>query len=374
MTQNRGLQALEDKVLAKNDCTLCGACASLCPYLRSAQGRIVKLHDCDILEGRCFDYCPRTHLDLESLHQEVFGQGYRDIELGPLKNILMARARNVAIRRNAQSGGVVTGLTSFAVKEGIIHKAILTRRNPSHLPQGVAAGGREEILGCAGSSFVASPTLEALNREPLEGEEKIGVVGTPCQVMALAKMKASPLEKRTPIDRVILTIGLFCTWALAYKPFLDYLGKHVNQESILKLDITPPPERLLKVFTDQETIDIPLDEVRPFVRPACGTCFDMTSELSDLSVGTVEGMNGWNTVIIRTERGQELMNRAIAAGIIEDRPLPEENRRHLVQVSLMKKQKALNALKDREELHDCYLALAPDLIETILSHSIEESP
>lgn len=374
MTQDKGLQALESKVIAKDDCTLCGACVSLCPYLRSAQGRIVKMHPCDLTEGRCFDYCPRTPVDLDGLHQEVFGRKYEDIELGPLKSILMARATDGAIREKAQTGGVVTALVTFAIQQGIIDRAVLTHRGHSLLPQGIVVSGTEEILDCAGSSYVASPTLEALNREPPDGEQRIGVVGTPCQVLALAKMRASRLEKRTPVDRVALTIGLFCTWALTYKPFLDYLGNRLNRQDIVKLDITPPPERLLKVFTAEEIIEIPLDEIRPFVRPACGVCMDMTSELSDLSVGTVEGIDGWNTVIVRTESGEDLIKRAIGAGIIEERSLPRENREHLKHASLLKKQRALRALKERGELHGGYLVLASELIETILSYPTEEGP
>jgi len=223
MSDNKGLQALEEQVLGKDLCTLCGACASLCPYLRPVQGKIAKMHDCNLVEGRCFDYCPRTEVDMDRLHKKVFGQGYQDIELGPMKQILMARATDSGVRAKAQTGGAVSALMSFALREGIIDATVLTQRDSSHLPAGFVADQPEEILNCAGSSYVAGPTLEALNKGPLEGKKKIGLVGVPCQVLALGKMKDSNLETRTPIDRVALIIGLFCTWALAYRPFLAHL-------------------------------------------------------------------------------------------------------------------------------------------------------
>jgi len=372
MSKNRGLQALEETVLEKNLCTLCGACASLCPYLRPSQGKIVKMHDCDIADGRCFDYCPRTEVDLEGLHENVFGQGYQDIELGPLKRIIMARATDAGVREKAQTGGVVSMLMSFALKSGVIDAAVLTQRDASHLPEGFVAGQPEEILNCAGSSYVAGPTLEAFNRGPMENKEKIGVVGIPCQVLALGKMKSSALETRTPIDRVALVIGLFCTWALAYRPFLGYLRERLDGAGIVKLDITPPPERRLKVFTEETVIDIPLDEIRPFIRPTCGVCLDMTSELSDISVGTVEGFDGWNTVIVRTDRGEDLIKRAVEAGILESRPLPDDNTQHLKEASVLKKQRALKALKERGEMEDGYITVAPELVQRILSYPTEE--
>ncbi len=367
MPENRGLQPLLDRVVSQDLCTLCGACGSLCPYLRSFGGRMVRLNPCELDEGRCFAYCPRTEIDLNRVHRAVFGRDYQDLALGPYRRVLAARDTQDEIREKAQSGGTVSALVSFALETGIIDGAVLTRRGEGFLPQGQVVRDREGVLACAGSSYVASPTLEAFNREPWGANEKIGIVGTPCQVLAVANMRASSLEKKTPIDQVRLVIGLFCTWALSNEPFLAYLKTRVDVSRIQKLDITPPPERLLKVITDAETIDIPLDEVRPSVCTTCGVCLDMTSELSDLSVGTVEGLNGWNTVIVRSERGEALVERCEREGAIEVQVLPEENLRHLKDASLLKKRRALEALKQRGELEGGYVKLSADLVQKILS-------
>jgi coenzyme F420 hydrogenase subunit beta len=329
------------------------------------------MDECDLEEGRCFSYCPRTEVDLDSIHKKVFGQGYQDVTMGPIKRVIMARAKDSAFRDKAQTGGVVSALIDFAMKEGIIDAAVLTQRDAKHLPQGRVIRNRDEILACAGSSYVAGSTLESLNKGPWEGSEKIGVIGTPCQVLALGKMKASPIEKQTPIDNVALVIGLFCTWALSYAPFIAYLKERVDGARIKKLDITPPPERLLKVTTDEKVMDIPIDEIRPFIRPTCGVCLDMTSELSDISIGTVEGVEGWNTVVTRTDRGEELIDQADAAGVIETQPLPEENLKHLKEASLLKKRRAISAMEERGEADNGYLILSQDLVRQILSDPTE---
>ena len=367
MENNKGLNALEEQVLSKDLCTLCGACASLCPYLKPWQGRIVKLHDCDLGEGRCFDYCPRGSVDQEALHHAVFGTDYPH-EMGQWKTVLAARATDPKHSDRAQTAGVVSALTDFALKEGLIDAAVLTARDEDHLPQGKIVRDSEGVTGCAGSSYVAGATLEALNKGPWEGDPKIGVVGIPCQVLALGKMRTSGILQRTPIDRIGLVIGLFCTWAFSYRPFLDYVRKRVDNRPIRKLDITPPPERLLKVTTDSETVDVPLDEVRPFIRTGCGVCFDMTSEFADISVGTVEGMPGWNTVIVRTDRGEDIFNRATETGTIETKPLPNGYLDGLVKASLLKKKRALTALEKRrsEGLGDGYLTISDDIIKKIM--------
>jgi coenzyme F420 hydrogenase subunit beta len=185
-------------------------------------------------------------------------------------------------------------------------------------------------------------------------------------------MSVSPLKNTNLVDRVTLLIGLFCTWALTYEPFMKYLKTRVNGASIRKLDITPPPERLLKVITaDDHTWDVPIDEIRPFIRTTCGICLDMTSELSDLSVGTVEGIQEWNTVITRSDLGEEILSRAETAGIVETQPLPEENFKHLKEASLLKKRRAVLTLKQRGELKDGYITLSDELIGRILSEAKE---
>ena len=132
---NKGLEALEKNVLANGLCAACGACVSLCPYLTSLQGRIVKLDNCDLDQGRCFAYCPRTEVDLEEIHRELFSDGYHDIYLGQVRRIVMARACDPIWAQKVQNGGVVSALTDFAIEEGIIQAALLTGRDENLLPR-----------------------------------------------------------------------------------------------------------------------------------------------------------------------------------------------------------------------------------------------
>jgi coenzyme F420 hydrogenase subunit beta len=368
---NRGLKALEEKVFGKDLCAGCGACLSLCPYLRSRKGRVVKLDDCKLEEGRCFAYCPRTEVDLDKVYSKIFGKGYEEIEMGPVRKIMMARAKDPIWRKKAQTGGVVSSLIDFALRKGVIQAGVLTPRDGDLLPQGKILTTRKAILGCAGSSYVSGPTLEALNRGPWKGEERIGVVGLPCQVLALARMKTATLEKKTPIDRVDLVIGLFCTWALDYKPFIAFLHERVRSHSIKKLNITPPPERILEVTAGGKLHQIPVDEIRSFIRPSCRVCLDMTAELSDISVGTVEGKEGWNTVIVRTAAGENLIKEAQKSGVIEIQPLPKDNLYHLKEASLLKKRRAIDALNEKGGMEKAYFTLSANLVRRILSEAPE---
>lgn len=78
----KGGRELLEEVIDAGLCAYCGACASGCPYLVSFKDRIVLLDNCIISEGQCYQYCPRTHTDLDTISQQVFGAAYIEDELG----------------------------------------------------------------------------------------------------------------------------------------------------------------------------------------------------------------------------------------------------------------------------------------------------
>jgi coenzyme F420 hydrogenase subunit beta len=365
----KGCRELQSEVLARDLCSLCGACVGMCPYLVAYRGRVVALDECNLAQGRCYVFCPRTSLDLDLLSRTVFGVPYPADELGTVQEIMMARARDEGIRSKAQYGGTVNALTCFALEQGLIDSAVLTGSDESILPSGTLAVNAAQVRACAGSNFVAAPTLAAFNREAGRDIQSIGVVATPCQALALANMRASPLENRNNIDKLKLVIGLFCTWALRYEDFARFLADKVPLGQIVRFDIPPPPANTFQVFTDSNRIDIPLDQVRPFIRPACDVCIDMTAEFADISVGAAEGVQGWNTLIIRSHAGRELVEAARAKGVIETAPLPEQNLAHLKQASLLKKKRGLKKVIEitgsEEDL--LYLKLTSEAVKGLLS-------
>ena len=365
----KGCRELQSEVLARDLCTLCGACVGMCPYLIAYRGRIVALDECNLAQGRCYAFCPRTPLDLDLLSQTVFGVPYAADEPGTVQEIVMARAKDEGIRSKAQFGGTVTALANFALDQGLIDSVVLTASDESILPSGTPAADKAQILGCAGSNFVAAPTLAAFNRHAEGDAQSIGVVATPCQALALAKMRASPLENRNNIDKLKLVIGLFCTWALRYDDFARFLAEKAPLARIVKFDIPPPPANVFQVFIDSDRIDIPLDQVRPFIRPGCDVCLDMTAEFADVSVGAAEGVAGWNTLIVRSDTGRELVETAQAKGVIETQPLPDQNLAHLKEASLNKKKRGLKKVIETtgSEENLLYLKLSSETLTGLLA-------
>ena len=95
-----------------------------------------------------------------------------------------------------------------------------------------------------------------------------------------------------------------------------------------------------------------LENIRPFIQKGCALCEDMTAEWADISVGTVEGLEGWNTVVVRSDLGSKLINEAINNGILEMDHLPEENLEHLKEAALNKRNRGRAAKEKLGQKND----------------------
>ena len=331
-------------------CIGCGACVELCPYFKHHRGRTVQVFPCDLEKGRCFAHCPKIEVDLDELSMRLRGRAYEGLDIGLFRSVHASHAGKAMPGGAYQGGGTVSALAAFALRSGRIDGAVLTdRKGAWPLPRIVTS--EKEVTACAASKFTAAPTLSALNRAADEGYERLGVVGTPCQMTAVAQMKGNPLGREDFKDPVALTVGLFCNWALDPAGLIDSLSARVDLSRVTGTDIPPPPADVFVVRLGDETMEIPLDEIRSLIPGTCSFCPDLTSEWADLSVGQFEGRPGWNTLIVRTEAGESLVREAEEAGYLEREEMPDENLRHLSGAGRLKKERAFQKAVDRKAVN-----------------------
>ena len=344
-------ELLED-VINKGLCIGCGACVDLCPYFKNYKGKTAMLFPCTLPQGRCYAYCPKVEVDLDELSSRSWGTPYQGNVLGHYQDIVAARAGDKMDRGTFQAGGTVSALMTFALKTGMIDAAVVTDRE-GLIPVPRLVTKPEAVTKCASSKYMAAPTLAALNRGIQEGYTSMGVVGTPCQVMSVAQMRINPLERDDFKDPVSLVVGLFCTWALDTRKLIAHLTEYVDISCIRGMDIPPPPSEILVIDTGNgKKTEIPLDEVRPLVPLSCHICPDMTSEWADVSVGVLEGRPDWNTMIIRTEMGRQLVEKACEQGYLLKEKMPEQNLDHLSLAAANKKNRALVRAKEEGVLNN----------------------
>ncbi len=345
-----GQKELEESIIRAGLCTGCGACVNLCPYQASYRDRTVTLHLCDLARGRCYACCPRTPVDREALHRKLHAGANWTPELGAVEGFFITRATDEGIRRQAQHGGTVTALIALALREGLIDAAVLAAEGEGLLPRAITVSDPEAAGKTGKSRFVVSPTVAEFNRAVRSDYRRIGVVATPCQALALAKMRTQPVTApASGIEKLQLVVGLFCGWALSWRDLVTLVEQKTDLARVTGMDIPPSRYHTLEVSTKDGTVRVSLDEVNPCVRESCLSCDDMTAEFSDLSVGSArlpegwETARGWNQVIVRTRRGSEILELARRRGVLEFRDIPAGNWEKLKAASLNKKRAAASS-------------------------------
>jgi coenzyme F420 hydrogenase subunit beta len=171
-------------------------------------------------------------------------------------------------------------------------------------------------------------------------------------MVAVAQMKSNPLGEEAHKVPVSLTVGLFCNWSLDTRQLIDLLSEKLDISAIVGMEIPPPPANSLVMDTADGSMEISLSEIKPLIPHTCFICPDMTSELADVSVGMFEGRPGWNTLILRSDKGAELIEHARREGFIETEDFPAKNLKHLSRAAADKKDLSLRTLIRRELINN----------------------
>jgi coenzyme F420 hydrogenase subunit beta len=179
----------------------------------------------------------------------------------------------------------------------------------------------EEVLATAGSRYTYCANPLALVEAKELGLSRLALVGMGCQTSSPPVMWD---RKAGKVSRPFLfTVGLLCskTFDDAIFPELFEAKYGLKKQDMVKMNIKGVFQIWMK---DGSYHEINLKECHQWTREGCKTCPDFAAEHSDIATGGIGADNDWTLTIVRTELGEEVINRMIADGVITARPAQED--------------------------------------------------
>jgi len=336
------------KVYASGLCMGCGTCVSVCP--RSAIDIVkdeykgiyipkVKSEICDQC-GLCLRVCPGQSVDFKELNLKIFGREPESVLIGNYDACYIGYATDYDTRYNSASGGLVTALLIFALEEGIIDGALVTKMNQYKPlePEVFIARNKDEIISASGSKYCPVPLNIGL-KKILNEEGKFAIVGLPCHIHGVRKLET--INKKLQ-EKIALHLGLFCSNSVTFLGTEYFLRKWgIEKVKVKRINYRGKgwPGKIVVLLKDGKEKIIPRGTTEKsflrrilfassfhfdFTPQRCLLCSDQTCELSDISFGDPwlpelfkKEKIGKSLVISRSKTGKEILEKALAKGRIE---------------------------------------------------------
>jgi len=320
-------------------CIGCGACAYACPEGRVKlvdfvdQGLRPVLPAGPCGDGQCTD-CLAVCPGIDVSHGEPTA-GSRQLtqvvqNWGPVLEVWEGFAVGPEMRFNGSSSGMASALAIFCIEKlgmrGAVH--IGADEQSPYRNKSIFSRTRAEFLAATGSRYSpASPCDRLQAIEDAEGE--CVFIGKPCDVEALRK--AQSIRPRLD-ENLGVAIAIFCAGTPSTQGTLDLLQRHgVQPDEVEELRYRGrgwPGSFAVRLKGDSAWRDLAtyeeawgfLQAYRPY---RCHLCPDGTGEFADISCGDpwyrdIEpGEPGTSLVVVRTEKGRNILRQAIAAGDVE---------------------------------------------------------
>lgn len=252
-------------------------------------------------------------------------------EFGVALEIWEGYAVDPEIRSKASSGGLMTALSLFCLESEGMQFAVHTGIDES-IPwhnRTVTSRNRAELLERTGSRYAPSARCDGLQKIE-ESDGPCVFVGKPCDSAAVMALR----QTRPSLDA---KLGLVLTFFCAGTPSTEGTLRLMMEMGYRKEDVTSVRYRG-NGWPGRFTVGTRTLEAEPRTmtyaeswgkltgyRPLrCNLCPDGLGRLSDLACGYAwesydgaeTGDPGRSLVLIRTERGRELLRRAREAGVV----------------------------------------------------------
>ena len=335
-------------VVSPGFCTGCGTCAGMCPEgsirMQSTRygGHVPVFFSATCCHcGLCVDSCPIYSGDYAVLNKALFGKIPENRLLGNYIQCYTGYAKDPDIRWRGSSGGVVTALLLFLLRERLIDGALVTRMVKGDPLRGepFLARSENDILSSIGSKYIPIPVNQLLSEIRCQSG-RFAVVGLPCHIQGIrmAELKHGWLR-----GKIAYRLGLICSHTFSSYGVEFILRKmKIPCEDLAELSFRGGgwPGGLKATLKDGTIRHVPtLDSWWSemfggyfFCYKHCTFCPDLLAEFADLTFGDAwipqvlkRDNLGTSLVLARTAIGKQLLSEAAAKQVIEVSPLDADD-------------------------------------------------
>lgn len=261
-----------------------------------------------------------------------------DAYWGPWRRVMTGHAVDQGTRFQGSSGGVISALLIHALISGLVDRVVHVLADPDNPTDNVMTCSTTpaEVLAGAGSRYTASSPLEQMERELSRGGA-MAFVGKPCDVSALRRLATidprvdahvkvavsffcGGMPSRNGVDRILAAMGVERDDVAAFR----YRGQGWPGTAAA----TTHAGSVVEMSYGESWGDFLSKEVQF----RCKICPDAVGGVADIACADAwygdkngypefEERDGRSLIVSRTERGDRLLEDAIAFGCVVTEPL-----------------------------------------------------
>ena len=274
---------MKKEKLYRQYCTGCGLCSceKNTTFEKSKNGFLFPKEN-DELNDFCPKVCPcYNDLSRWSNTNNIWGS---------YKEVYCAFSTDENIRKSASSGGCLTAISIWLLKNKKIDGVIQTKVDECDPMKTVTvvSVNKEDVLKCVGSRYAESSLLLNINRI-IESGKRYAFIGKPCDVSTLSRyMILNPKLK----DFILYKFSFFCAGTPSCQANKDLIEYMKLDSSLMKLryrgDGWPGYTKATDANGAEYTMtyqDAWMNILGRDIRLMCKFCFDSIGEYADISCG-----------------------------------------------------------------------------------------
>ena len=257
---------------------------------------------------------------------------------GTIRKANLSYANNAEIRYKGSSGGVITALAIYLLEKRKVDGIIQVRADEQNPLKNVVqiSRTRQDVLNCCGSRYAPVSVFNGIYNK-LEKDESYCLIGKPCDIRAFKNyMEQFP----DSLKEIKYTLSFFCAGTPSENATEEVLIKMgVKKDNVVRFDYRGNgwPGFTQAICKDGSCKKMEYNEswgaiLGRHLHSGCKFCVDGVGVSADIACGDAwfsdekgypvfKEADGRNIALIRSEKGQEIFDKAVNDGYIVSEPV-----------------------------------------------------